>query len=532
MATDGEPENAASDPDRAEVHRNADEDAAREVHRSADAENNDHQRLSRDAGLYLYSRLAASLFGLATIGIATHVYAKTAFAYVATILLMFDTSYALGSLGLAEAVFFFVGRDHKRAPAVVRQASFLLLAVSLPVIGIAMAVGWSLSKPDVDLIPALPWVALALLFAMPTQPAINQLLAIGQARAASILQTLYAALNALAIVLPALAGISVTWTPILLAGATSVRLLVHLWLMRNVFPRSQASGEGPWLVGAQLRAMLAYAFPAGMAALCGKLNPQIDKYVVNVLLSTEVFAIYTAAAWELPLISMIPYAIGAVMQVRYVELYARRRTEELRSLWFANAEKTSLVVFPATIAIIVIAPELVELLFGASYLRATLPFQLFTAVLLHRVASYGAMLQATDQTRALLVSSVLLVSTNAMLTLPLTYLLGYPGAALATLLANIPPWLWTLSRIGRAMGTGLGGALPWATLARGLVTAGAVGVGIWLAKQLMPFHAALRLVIAVLAYGVIYIPIARAVRVLSKSDLAYIVKWLTFRLHR
>jgi len=510
-------------PDEAPVRSGAERDVP------ANAEHEDHAKRSRDAGLYLYSRLAASMLGLLTIGIATHVYAKPAFAYVATILLMFDTSYALGSLGLAEAVFFFVGRDHQRAPAVVRQASFLLLLVALPVIGVAMVVGWSLSKPDVDLVPALPWVALALLFAMPTQPAINQLLAASQARAASILQTLYAALNAVALVLPALLGIDVSWTPILLAGATSVRLLVHLWLMRNVFPRVDRT---PWLVGRELRAMIGYAFPAGVAALCGKLNPQIDKYVVNVLLSTEVFAIYTAAAWELPLISMIPYAIGAVMQIRYVELYLHRRTQDLRALWFANASKTALVVFPVTIAVIVVAPELVELLFGKGYLRATVPFQLFTAVLLHRVASYGAMLQATDQTRALLVSSILLVTTNAVLTLPLTYALGYPGAALATLLANIPPWLWTLSRIGRAMGTGLAGALPWATLARGLATAGGVGIGVWLAKQALPLPAAARLLVAVLVYGLAYIPIARATRVLAQSDLDYIVRWLTFRLHR
>lgn len=484
-------------------------------------------RRSRDAGLYLYSRLASSLLGLATIAIATHVYAPAAFAYVAAILLMFDTSYALGSLGLAEAVFFFMGRDRTRAPLVVRQASFLLLAVALPVIAIAVAAGWGLSKREVDLVPALPWVALALLFALPTQPAINQLLAAGRARAASLLQTLYAALNALAIVLPALLGIGVGWTPILLAAATSVRLAVHLWLLARVFPRQDAR---PWLVGRELRAMLAYAFPAGLATLCGRLNPQIDKYVVYVLLSTEMFAIYTAASWELPLISMIPYAIGAVMQVRYVELYAHRRTSELRALWFANAGKTSLVVFPLTIVVLVIAPELVVILFGEDYARAALPFQLFTAVLLHRVASYGAMLQAIDQTRALLVSSVLLVATNAVLTLPLTYLLGYPGAALATLLANVPPWLWTLSRIGRALGTGLPGALPWAVLARGLATAGAVGAVVWLIKRELPLGAAPRLGIALALFGLLHIPAARLAGVLSAQDLRYIARWLTFRL--
>jgi O-antigen/teichoic acid export membrane protein len=489
----------------------------------------DTKKRSTDAGLYLYSRLASSVLSLVTIGIATHVYSENAFAFVATILLMYDTAYALGSLGLPEAVFFFVGRDHARAPAVVRQASFLLLVVAVPVIGIIVGAGAFLSKPDVDLIPALPWVAVALLLSLPTQPAINQLLAARRAKAASILQTLYAALNAAAIVAPAIVGISETWTPILLAIATSVRMVVHLVLLARVFPRVTTE---PWLVKTDLRAMLAFAFPAGLATLCGKLNPQIDKYVVKILLTTQIFAFYTAASWELPLISMIPYAVGAVMQVRYVELYAQQRTTELRELWFANVHKTSLVVFPVTTAVLLVAPELVEILFGRDYLPATLPFQMFTAVLYHRVASYGAMLQATNQTRALLVSSVLLIATNAILTLPLTFVFGYPGAALATLVANVPPWLWTLSRIAEAMRVKMRHVMPWPELARGLGLALGLGAVVWVGKEYVPLPALARMVGSLVVYGIVYVIAARRLRVITADDLGYMTRWLSFRLGR
>jgi O-antigen/teichoic acid export membrane protein len=496
---------------------------------TAEQEAADHKKRSTDAGLYLYSRLAASVLGLVTIGIATHVYSETAFAFVATILLMYDTAYALGSLGLPEAVFFFVGRDRDRAPLVVRQAAFLLLVVAVPVIGIIVGTAFLLTKPDVDLIPAIPWLAVAILLSLPTQPAINQLLAARRASAASILQTLYAVLNALAIVLPAILGVSERWTPIFLAIATSVRVVVHVVLLRKLFARTSPA---PWLVGKDLRAMLHYAFPAGLATLCGKLNPQIDKYVVDVLLTTQIFAFYTAASWELPLISMIPYAIGAVMQVRYVELFAQNRKRELRELWFANVHKVSLVVFPVTMVVIVVAPELVELLFGRDYLPATLPFQLFTALLFHRVASYGAILQATNQTRALLVSSVLLIATNAILTLPLTLVFGYPGAALATLVSFVPPWLWTLSRIADAMGVRMRGVMPWGELARGLGLVFLLGGIVWIAKAWLPVPPAARLVAAVVTFGGMYLIAARKLRIISAEDLGYMSRWLSFRLGR
>jgi O-antigen/teichoic acid export membrane protein len=250
------------------------------------------------------------------------------------------------------------------------------------------------------------------------------------------------------------------------------------------------------------------------------------------LLTTQIFAFYTAASWELPLISMIPYAVGAVMQVRYVELYAQQRTTELRELWFANVHKTSLVVFPVTTAVLLVAPELVEILFGRDYLPATLPFQMFTAVLYHRVASYGAMLQATNQTRALLVSSVLLIATNAILTLPLTFVFGYPGAALATLVANVPPWLWTLSRIAEAMRVKMRHVMPWPELARGLGLALGLGAVVWVGKEYVPLPALARMVGSLVVYGIVYVIAARRLRVITADDLGYMTRWLSFRLGR
>lgn len=487
----------------------------------------DDKRRAKDAGLYLYSRLMASILALVAIGIATRMYSKLEFAYVATILLLYETAYALGSLGLPEAVFFFVGHDAKRAPLVVRQASYLLLLVTIPVLVIVTAAGVLISKPDVDVIPALPWLALALLFAMPTQPAINQLLATGRARAASVLHTTFAALQAVAIVIPIITGLSASLIPMFLAAATSVRLIVHMYLLRRLFPIEEGA---PWRVRDDLRAMMKFAAPAGLAALCGKLNVQIDKYVVKLMLTTQVFAYYTAASYELPLISMIPYAVGAVMQVKYVQLHVAGRTHALHKLWTKNVIKTSLIVFPVTMLVIAVAPEIVELLFGRDFLPATLPFQLFTAVLLHRVASYGAMLQATNQTRALLVSSVLLVGTNLILTVPLTWLLGDPGAALATLLANIPPWLWTLSRIASAMKVPLREVMPWPTLARNIALTGGLALAVWFAKDYVPGGAGARLVLAAGAYGIAYIILGRITRVLHRDDLTYISRWLSFRL--
>src|SRR4051812_21203176 len=129
------------------------------------------KQASKDVGIYTYSRLAASLFVLLTLAFAARLYDKAGFAYISALLLLYESAVALGSLGLADSVFYLMGRDPGRASLVVRQTSFLLLLVAVPVITVAMIIGAHIHQ-DLDVRAALPWLALTLLIELPTQPAV------------------------------------------------------------------------------------------------------------------------------------------------------------------------------------------------------------------------------------------------------------------------------------------------------------------------------------------------------------------------
>jgi len=260
-----------------------------------------------------------------------------------------------------------------------------------------------------------------------------------------------------------------------------------------------------------------------VSATVGRMNPQIDKYAVEFMLGAEALALYGVAAFELPLVTMIPYAIGAVMQVRYVRLYAAGDIKELKDLWYQTVEKTMVLVVPLAMVIMVLAHDLIELAFGAKYFVAITPFQIFTAILLHRVAAYGPMLQATNQQRLLVVSSLLMVITNLALQFPMTKLFGINGPAIATALANAPAWVFVLWRIGKALDGGLSIALPWKFYARTLIVAGGLAVGLWLLRPyLLVFHPAINLGIGLISYAVAFLIIGRLTRVVRDEDVAYL----------
>jgi O-antigen/teichoic acid export membrane protein len=494
---------------------------------SAEARRQENRKDARAAAVFTIGRSVANLLIAVTYIVAAAVYEPVQLAYVTAVLLLVETSIALGSLGLPDVVFYFIGRYPDRSAAIVRQTSLILLFAAVIVVPIVIGVAVVISGSDgeLDLIPALPWLALIVLVELPTQPAVNQLIAHGYAGSAAILYAWFALLRLIACLTPAVTGWSSTSIPIAMALLGMTHLIAHLWILRRVYPL--APGQ-KWVVRAQLKEIFYFALPSGVQATVSKLNPQIDKYAVEFMLGAEVLALYSVAALELPLVTMIPYAIGAVMQVRYVRLYLGGQREELRALWYQTVEKTMVLVVPLAVIFIVMAPDLIGLVYAPKYAVAIPPFQIFTVVLLHRVAAYGPMLQATNQQRLLIVSSLLIVVSNLVMQYPMTRLFGINGPAIATAVANVPAWLFVLHRIGRALGDGIRIALPWRFYARTLVVAGALGAVLYLVRERLHFHHAINLAIGVIGYAIAFVVVGRLTGVLKREDTMYLKRVLSF----
>lgn len=497
---------------------------------AAAARKSDARKASREAGVYAYSRVAASLLILLLMVVGARVYSKPELAYVTMVLLLYESAMAIGSLGLADAVFYFIGRDPGGSRFVVRQTSFLLLSVAIPVIAVTMVAGYLISKPGLDLRPVLPWLAVVLLLELPTQPAVNQLIATGHARLASGLFVGLALLRTMALLAPGIGGFAVVHVAPIMAGVGIVRLVVHLSIVKKFFPLEESETRTSWVVKKRLREILWFALPAGAALIAGRLNPQIDKYAVQLMLGINDVAEYSVAAFELPLITLVPYAVAAVMQARYVRFYMNGEVDSLRELWFTSVRKTALVVVPLATMCIALGEEMVSVFFGQEYARAGLPFQIFTIVVLHRVAAYSSILQSVNQTRAVMVSSLLLVSTNLLLVYPLTKLFGYPGPALSSLIAVGPAWGYVLWRIGAVLGGGIRGALPWRFYFQVLAIGAVCGLFTWLVAHQLPYRPGARLGIGAASYVILFVTAGRLLRFIHREDLDFLGQWLTLRM--
>jgi O-antigen/teichoic acid export membrane protein len=174
---------------------------------------------------------------------------------------------------------------------------------------------------------------------------------------------------------------------------------------------------------------------------------------------------------------VITGSISSVLLVDYARLYHQRNHADIVSLIHRAMTRSAVLLVPLMILLLIVAPSLMEVLFGKSYRDAALFFRIYLLLLPMRTLTFGALLQSAGRSRLILVQSILDLAANAALGWYLTGALGPAGAALANILATylvfVPVSLWALKA---TLQTTTRRLLPWNSLARILGAALLAGV--------------------------------------------------------
>ncbi len=424
----------------------------------------DLRALSNKAAVVVVSNVATGLIELAAVVTLARLLAKRDVAIIALLLVVYQTARYLASFGLPESVYYFTERITKGARrAFVMQTAGLLgamgLVAGLLIVGVSFAIPWILSgwEPAArnTVAQLLPVLALAVVLELPTTLAPHVLLANDRARQSAAFSVLNGVGSFLATVTPLLFGYDIPTIAWCLVVFSAVRLpLTAIWLA-SILP---SGGERlpPDLVRKQLK----FAGPLALNSVALRLKKYVDRIVVAVMLTATALADYHVGAQEIPFLPVIAFGVGAVFISRYVSFQLKGNLAAVRELWVAGIRGVSLIVIPVTIVALVLAEDVVVLLFGQQYLAAVLPFQIYTCILLLRMAQYGSMLQTFGDTRTILVLTLLGLGANLVLNIPLTLLLGISGTALATLLSMMLVVFLYLRRIAHHLESSLTNVVP------------------------------------------------------------------------
>ncbi|MCC5940944.1 MAG: polysaccharide biosynthesis protein [Balneolaceae bacterium] len=497
--------------------------------------------LTEKTGVVVFARIITTVIDLAIVIATIQILSKTDFAIIGYLLMIHEIARNVATLGFPDSVFYYFERvsgSAKRgfvlqttailgATALIAGAVVLLVSLVVP----AILPQWD-SESIAQIQYLLPFMALVVLLEIPTWPVTNILLALDRQRDSAWYEMITSMLTLVCLVGPLALGFGLEAAVYGLTFYAVIRFVGSWILMKIVLPEGKMADST-----VTVKQQADFAIPLGLSSLVNKINRYTDKFVVSILLPASAYAEYTIGAQEVPIIRVIPFAVGTVLISRYVAFQLENKKEELLALWYKGVEKVSLMVVPLTVASIIIASDLIAIVAeseGTEYRNSVIPFQIFNLIVLLRVTNYGSILQAFGDTKGVFYLSLNLVLANIILSIPLTIYFGIIGTAAGTFIANFYNWIITLRRIGGHMQLPARKVLPFPFYLKVLGIAFVVALPVWYSRVvLIPAENALAgLTFSLFTFLALFAVIGTAFGVISGDDWKKLKEWLSLKFLR
>jgi O-antigen/teichoic acid export membrane protein len=381
--------------------------------------------------------------------------APSAWNVIALGLSVYLVAVTIGSLNLEHSILFFLPQLTQHQTNRLLYQTVNLLRISGIVCG-AVIVFVQVGTGVLGTMAIALCIACAVACELPTVVMTPIFIARGEEQYGSMWRSGHALIQFFALMVPALCGFGAMG----IASGLAVSGFIRLTAFTVVFRRF-INGEHVHTPGLLKRQIL-FCTPLGVALAAGVLTRSMDKWLVA-WHEPLMVGIYSIAAFEVPILAVLPYAGGAAIAVSMVTMFHNNEVSDAHSVWWHQARMMSLVVVPLTMGLVVVAPELFEILFSHSYRTSVLPFQIFTLIGLHRVTEYGAVLRAAGRSVEIVYSSLILLGSNLVFGYIGLQIHGLVGLTVGSVLAFLVAWVWILSRLKNVFAVSMRHVFPWST---------------------------------------------------------------------
>lgn len=488
---------------------------------------------ARQAGALVLGTTLATLSSALTPLLIVRLIGKADVAKLLSITLVYETLAMLLALGLPYTMLYQLSNRARPARAAIARR----LVRTACLLGLGGAVLVYLTAGVVALLPAsavtptfehqielMLILSPSLVADLPFRLLPNLLIAEGRARQQAVLQVVRTIALTAATLVPLALQASVTTVIVVYAVVRWSFGPVVLWVLHAFYGRVER-------VRSPLDAkhLIAFALPLGATEMLGQINAQLDRWLVLLALPTLRFADYQAGAWQVPIVGTIAYSVGAAYTSDLVRLFQSNQPYAALELWKKGIRKTTLVVVPITMALVVSADELMPLMFTNAYASAADIFRCYSVLTFLRVAAFGNVLVAAGRPGLVVRAAGLGLLYNVLLGIPLVLTIGFVGPALGAALGFILTVTTYIFLIARAARVPARHVFPLANYLRVFVlasVAGALGYGV---KHLLPLHAALLLVAEIVTVLGAFLLLGALTKTIERSDWAFVRDWLRLK---
>jgi O-antigen/teichoic acid export membrane protein len=390
-----------------------------------------------NAGILSFGRALTKVVGLVSAMILARVFAKEDYATYRQSLMIYTFAAPILSLGLPQAIYYFMPNqpDRKRNILANNMATLALtgsLLTAFLLFGGSDFLAKQFNNPE--LAKTLRVMAWYPLFMFPVSGLGACLMVNNRVKQVAS----YNIISRIVMFVTVITPVFIWRTPF--AGvvgfvlAAAVVMGPALWLMLRA---ADTGIYRPDLSG--IKEQLRFAVPLGLAGIIGQLSVNLDKILVSKFFDPETFAVYVNGAMEIPLIGMITGSATAVLLPDITRMLGTGKNEEALALWKRAAVKCATIIFPVMGFLMVMAPELMALLYGEKYVGSAVPFRIYLLLLPIRIAFFGTIFMGAGKSHLVLTMSAVALLLKIPISIYLVQRIGYLGPAVATVLVV---YLW------------------------------------------------------------------------------------------
>lgn len=218
--------------------------------------------------------------------------------------------------------------------------------------------------------------------------------------------------------------------------------------------------------------IIRFTMPLGITDVVGRLNSELDRYLIAGTFPVTRVAEYRAAAWQVPIIKEIPFTVGRVDTPYLTRLFETGKAREAIQLWRGSTEKVALLVAPLACIFLVAAEEVMVLLFTDEYSGAAPVFRLYSLLMLGRACSFGNVLLAAGKPGYVFQAALMSFVSNVMLSVPALLVFGFMGPAMGCVVAFVATTFYYCWVIAKAANIRVSETFPLLAYSRIVLTAG------------------------------------------------------------
>jgi O-antigen/teichoic acid export membrane protein len=339
---------------------------------------------------------------------------------------------AIFLIGLPQSVYYFIPKadDAKRAKIIAQTLDLVSLLGILSSIFILLSRDWISSLfHNPQLMKTLVPFALYPFFMFVTQLYYSTMVSLQRPRKAALYVALSVICDSVLIL-----GVALITKNLLYVTISIIVSVFIQWLYARINLRAYLENKETCKIDyTMLKDQIRFSLPIGIAAIVGVISAQVDKLVISSYFSPELFAVFAVGATELPFIGIITNSVNAVI---LPEMSKLKGDKTITDLYKSAVRKNALLLFPIFAFCMIMAPQIIQILYSAKYLDAVVFFRIYLFTVPLRVATYGLLFQVYNKTRYIFLLSFASLILNTALNMLMIKTIGIRGPAFAAVIVT------------------------------------------------------------------------------------------------